>query len=72
MDYESNPYESAMRNQAVAIDSFFRVQSHSQERNTLVDKICFLRFPLYMLASLFFARFFFLEARIFVLVLPFL
>jgi hypothetical protein len=31
VDYESDPYESAMRDQAVAVDSIFHVQCHSQD-----------------------------------------
>ena len=29
VDYKSDPYESAMRNQVVVVDSIFRVQCHS-------------------------------------------
>ena len=34
VDYKSNPYELAMHNQVVAVDSIFYVQSHNQDRNT--------------------------------------
>jgi hypothetical protein len=71
VDYESDPYESAMHDQVVAVDSVFRVQCHSQDPNTIEDKVCFLRFPLYYVGFLIFSGFFFLEARILVLVLPF-
>jgi hypothetical protein len=59
VDYESDPYESAMRDQAVAVDSVFRIQCHSQDPNTPEDKVCFLRFPLYYVWLFFFFRFFF-------------
>jgi hypothetical protein len=71
VDYESDPYESAIRDQAVAVDSVFRVQCHSQDPNTTKDKVCFLRFPLYCVGFFFFSSLFFLEVRILVLVLPF-
>ena len=53
MDYESDPYESAMRDQAVGDDFVFRVQYHTQDRNTPQDKVCFLRFPLYYVGLFF-------------------
>jgi hypothetical protein len=59
VDYESDSYESAMHNQAVAVDSIFRVQCHSQDPNTPEDKVCFLRFPLYYVWLLFYFRFIF-------------
>ena len=59
MDYEFDPYESAMHDQEIAIDFVFRVQSHSQDRNTLVDKVCFLCFPLYYVGFSFFCSIFF-------------
>jgi hypothetical protein len=71
VDYKSDPYESTMHDQAVAFDSVFRVQYHSQDPNTTEDKVCFLRFPLYYVGFFFFSGLFFLEARILVLVLPF-
>ena len=54
VDYKSKLYESAMRDQAVAIDSIFCIQSHSQDCNTPLDKVCFLRFPLYYVGFSFF------------------
>jgi hypothetical protein len=72
VDYESNPYESAMRDQPEAADdSIFRVERHNRDPNTPEDKVCFLRFPLYYVWLFFFPGLFFLEARILVLVLPF-
>ena len=71
VDYKFDLYESAMHDQAIAVDSVFCVQSHNQDRNTLMDKVCFLYFPLYYVGFSFFCSVFFLEARILVLVLPF-
>jgi hypothetical protein len=59
VDYESDPYESAMHDQAVAVDSVFRIQCHSQDPSTTEDKVCFLHFPLYYVGFFFFFRFFF-------------
>ena len=53
VNYESDPYELAMRDQVVAVDSVFCVQCHNQDGNTPQDKVCFFRFPLYYV-SLFF------------------
>ena len=65
MDYKSDPYESAMRNQAVAVDSVFRIQYHSQDRNTPQDKVCFFHFVLYYVGLFSFCSVFsFLEARV--------
>ena len=54
MDYKFNPYESAMRYQVVVIDYVFCIQCHSHDRNTLQDKVCFFRFPLYCVGFSFF------------------
>jgi hypothetical protein len=63
VDYESDLYESAMRNQAIAVDSVFRVQCHSQDPNTPEDKVCFLRFPLYYVWFFFFFPVYFSTRR---------
>jgi hypothetical protein len=75
VDYESDPYESAMRDQPEAADdSVFCVECHSRDPNTPEDKVCFLHFPLYYIWFFFFFRFSFPRgeaARILVLVWPF-
>lgn len=72
VDYELDPYETAMQNEAVAADSVFREQSQSEDRITPHDKVCFVRFPLYFVGhSSFLFRLFFLEARILVFVFKF-
>jgi hypothetical protein len=71
VDYESDPYKSAMRNQLEAANDFvFRVKCHSRDPNTPEDKVCFLRFFLYYI-WFFFSGLVFLEARILVLIWPF-
>ena len=59
VDYKSDPHESAMCNQAVAIDSIFSIQSYNQDCNTPLDKVCFLCFPLYYVGFSFFCSAFF-------------
>jgi hypothetical protein len=60
VDYDSDPYESAMRNQPEAAnDSVFRIEYHNRDPNTPEDKVCFLRFPLYYVWFFFFFWFFF-------------
>jgi hypothetical protein len=58
VDYESDPYESAMRDQPdVGNDSDFRVEYHSRDPNTPQVEVCFLLFPLYYIRLLFCFRF---------------
>jgi hypothetical protein len=60
VDYDSDPYESAMRNQPEAAnDSVFRIEYHNRDPNTPEDKVCFLRFPLYYVWLFFFFLVFF-------------
>jgi hypothetical protein len=58
VDYESDPYELAMRDQAIAVDYVFHVQCHSQDPSTTEDKVCFLCFPLYYVGFFFFPVYF--------------
>jgi hypothetical protein len=58
VDYDSDPYESAMRNQPDAAgDSVFRVECHSRVSNTPQDKVYFLLFLLYYILLFFSFRF---------------
>ena len=60
MDYESNPYELATRDQLEAAnDSIFHVECHNQDSNSLQVEVCFLLFLflLYYIRLLFFFRF---------------
>jgi hypothetical protein len=57
VDYDSDPYKSAMRHQPEATDdSVFRVEYHSRDPNTPQVKMYFLLFPLYYIRLLFFFR----------------
>jgi hypothetical protein len=48
VDYDSNPYKSAIRHQPDAAgDSVFSVECHNRVPNTPQDEVCFLFFPLY-------------------------
>jgi hypothetical protein len=58
VDYDSDPYKLAMRDQLEAADdSVFRVECHSRDPNTPQVEVCFLLFPLYYIRLLFFFQF---------------
>jgi hypothetical protein len=60
VDYDSDPYKLAMRDQLEAADdSVFRVECHSRDPNTPQVEVCFLLFPLYYIRLLFFSGFVF-------------
>ena len=54
VDYEFDPYESAMRDEALAVDFVFHIQCHTQDYSTPQDKVFFLCFPLYYVGLSFF------------------
>jgi hypothetical protein len=60
VDYDSDPYESAMLDQPEANDdSIFHIECHSRDPNTPQVEVCFLLFPLYYIRLLFFSGFVF-------------
>jgi hypothetical protein len=62
VDYDSDPYKSAMRGQPdAAADSIFRVERHSRDPSTPQDEVCFHIIPLYYIWLFVFFRFSFLS-----------
>jgi hypothetical protein len=65
VDYDSDPYESAMCDQPEAADdSIFRAECHSRDPNTPQVEVCFLLFLLYYIQLLFFSGFVFRRYRL--------
>jgi hypothetical protein len=65
VDYNSDPYESAMRDQPDATgDSVFRVEYHNRVPNTPQDEVCFFLFPLYLFGFSFLSVLVFRRSRL--------
>ena len=55
VDYDSDPYDLAMRDQQnIASDSVFYIECHNRVPNIPLDKVCFLLFPLLCIWFFFF------------------